>query len=369
MYCKFFSKCSSCTLFEHSYEEQLKLKKEQINQDFNDLFDGEKEVFSSLEENFRIRAEFKIGRLSQNYLMMDFDKNFLDIDVCHIVDKKILNLMPIINLEIKKSEILREKLFRLEFLTSKTEVILTLIYHKKLDEIWENELNILSKKLDIHIIGRSKKQKVILSRDYINESLTINGNEYKYFLQENTFIQPNRYINEKIITWLQDNSTNKDDLLELYCGHGNLTIPLSKGFNKVLATEISKGSIANAKKNIELNEIDNISFVKMSSEEFTQAINKEREFFRLKDVNLESYNFSTILIDPPRAGIDEKTIKLVSKFENIMYISCSPKSLKRDLLILSKTHNIKKMAMFDQFPYTKHIEMGVILSKIANTLI
>ncbi len=361
MYCKFFSKCASCTLFEHSYEEQLRLKEEEINQDFDDLFSGDKDVFPSLEENFRIRAEFKIGSLSQNYLMMDFDKNFLDIDVCHIVDKKILALMPLLNLEIKNNDILKNKLFRLEFLTSRDEILLTLIYHRKLDKEWEDEMKSLSEKLNIYIIGRSRKQKVILSRDYINESLFINGNEYKYFLQENTFIQPNRHINEKIISWLVDNAPNKDDLLELYCGHGNLTIPLAKNFNRVLATEISKGSIANAKKNLELNNIKNVSFVKMSSEEFTQAMNKQREFFRLKDVSLDEYNFSTILIDPPRAGVDEKTIKLISKFENIMYISCSPKSLKRDLLSLSKTHSIKKMAIFDQFPYTKHIEMGAIL--------
>jgi tRNA (uracil-5-)-methyltransferase len=361
MNCEFFSKCSSCTLFDYSYDEQLKYKEEIINKEFNKIFDSKKEIFPSLKENFRIRAEFKIQRDTQSYQMMGFDKEFSNIDICHIVDKRIFSLMPILHLEIQKSSLLNNRLFRVEFLVSKTETLVTLIYHRKLNEDWEKEAIILSKKLDIHIIGRSKKQKVILSRDYINESLSINDTKYKYFLQENTFIQPNRFINEKIISWLKNNSTNKDDLLELYCGHGNLTIALADNFNKVLATEISKNSIINAKKNIKLNNITNIAFVKMSSEEFTQAINKEREFFRLRDIDLEKYNFSTILVDPPRAGLDEKTIKLASSFEHIMYISCSLDSLKRDLIILSKTHKIIKMAIFDQFPYTKHIEMGVIL--------
>ena len=361
MHCKFFSSCSSCSLFEFSYDKQLKYKQEKINKEFNEIFDGNKDIFPSIKENFRIRAEFKIGRETQNYQMMGFDKKFLDIDTCHIVDTKILDLMPLLHMEIKNSEILKHRLFRIEFLTSQYEVLVTLIYHRKLDDLWEHKARDLAQNLGIHIVGRSKKQKVIISRDYINESLFIEGYEYKYYLEENTFIQPNKYKNEKIISWLISHSINEDDLLELYCGHGNLTIALSKHFNKVLATEISKRSISNAKKNMVLNNIDNISFIKMSSEEFTKAINKEREFFRLKDIDLDKYNFSTILIDPPRAGLDANTIKLVSTFKNIMYISCSPDSLKRDLLILSKTHKIIHMAIFDQFPYTKHIEMGVIL--------
>ncbi len=168
-----------------------------------------------------------------------------------------------------------------------------------------------------------------------------------------------------MIEWVLDNIVAKDDLCELYCGGGNFTLPLSKKFDKVLATEISKTSIHSAKKNCELNEIENIKFIRMSSEEFVEARMGKREFRRLhqENVKIEDYNFSTIFVDPPRAGLDDTTTKLSSEFEQIIYISCNPETLHRDLEELTKTHEIKKFAFFDQFAFSHHIESGVILSK------
>jgi tRNA (uracil-5-)-methyltransferase len=99
----------------------------------------------------------------------------------------------------------------------------------------------------------------------------------------------------------------------------------------------------------------------MSSEEFVEARNKVRKFTRLKDIDLDSYNFSTIFLDPPRAGLDNTTTLLSQDFENIIYISCNPETLHRDLEELIKTHTIEKFALFDQFAYSNHIESGVIL--------
>ena len=73
---------------------------------------------------------------------------------------------------------------------------------------------------------------------------------------------------------------------------------------------------------------------------------------------------SVSIINPPREGIDQDTISKIIHFDEIIYISCGFESLKRDIDILKKTHEIKKVAMFDQFPYTDHIESGVILKKI-----
>ena len=94
----------------------------------------------------------------------------------------------------------------------------------------------------------------------------------------------------------------RTDLLELYCGNGNFTAVLAQHFKSVLATEISKISVRSAETNFTHNKVDNVSVVRMSSEEFTQALNGERPFRRLKDIDLDSYNFSTIFVDPPRAG-------------------------------------------------------------------
>ena len=101
----------------------------------------------------------------------------------------------------------------------------------------------------------------------------------------------------------------------------------------------------------------------MSAEEFVQGLQEIRTFNRLKDVNLKDYNFDTIFMDPPRSGLDDTTRALAKDFEQIIYISCNPETLYRDLIELTKTHEIVKFALFDQFAYTNHIESGVILKK------
>jgi len=70
-----------------------------------------------------------------------------------------------------------------------------------------------------------------------------------------------------------------------------------------------------------------------------------------------------VLVDPPRAGLDEGTRALVSRFSRIAYISCNPETLSRDLQQLSRTHRASHFALFDQFPYTDHMECGVILER------
>ena len=100
-------------------------------------------------------------------------------------------------------------------------------------------------------------------------------------------------------------------------------------------------------------------------EEFTQALNGERAFRRLEQagVSLDDYSFSTVLVDPPRAGLDDGTTDLISRFDQIIYISCNPVTLADNLEQLCKTHNIAKLALFDQFPYTDHIETGILLNR------
>ncbi|EAJ4451071.1 tRNA (uridine(54)-C5)-methyltransferase TrmA, partial [Campylobacter coli] len=180
------------------------------------------------------------------------------------------------------------------------------------------------------------------------------------------FIQPNTSINEKMITWVCENlkTQERKDLLELYCGYGNFTLALAIFFNNVLATEISKSNINFALLNCKINNISNIHFTRLSSEELSQALKKEREFFRLKDIDLDNFNFSHILVDPPRAGLDKSVIDLIKNYENIIYISCNPISLKENLKELALTHKVEKFALFDQFVNTPHLECGVLLKSL-----
>lgn len=369
MNCNHFNKCGGCVL-PLSYEEQLLFKESEFLKLFEDLEFPKPEVFRSQTEHFRNRAEFRIYRVGEGecrYAMSDLDKKLFPIESCPIVNKKIYDLLDPLLEEINGSELLKRKLFSVEFLaTGMDKVLVTLIYHRPLDEEWKEEALKLQEKLNILIIGRSRKQKEILERDYISETVTVNEKEYRYIHRENGFTQPNGHINGKMIGWAKEHSkTQGKDLLELYSGMGNFTIPLSENFDTVLATEISKTSIRTAKENCRLNQVENIKFLRMSSEEFNEAWEGKREFRRLQEqeISLESYNFKTIFVDPPRAGLDDKSVEFVKGFDNIIYISCSPLSLKRDLEILTQTHRAEKSALFDQFPYTKHIESGVILAK------
>ncbi|MEA2050600.1 MAG: tRNA (uridine(54)-C5)-methyltransferase TrmA [Campylobacterota bacterium] len=371
MNCEYFGVCGSCNLGGKTYEEQLKIKVDKEKDRFKELWSGDIDIIKSDDGAFRNRAEFRIWKTYNeddsfilNYAMNDKDKNTLPIASCSIVSDSISSLMPLLLGELSNDEVLNFKLFSIEFLSSTTnDMLVTLIYHRKLDENWNIKAKELEKKFNIKIIGRSRKQKVVLGDDFINEKLNIKNSTFNIKYKEGGFTQPNQKVNIKMIEWVLDNIKVKDDLCELYCGGGNFTLPLAKSFDKVLATEISKTSIKSAKLNCELNSIKNIDFIRMSSEEFVQARNKVREFTRLKDICLDNYNFSTIFVDPPRSGLDDTTRELSTQFEQIIYISCNPETLKRDLEFLTKTHSIKKFGLFDQFAYSNHIESGVILYK------
>lgn len=369
MECKHFGECGSCALFDTPYQEQVKEKYSRVSSLIEPFFDGSLESFYGEEHHYRARAEFRIWHSDGVcfYAMGHIGKKkTITIEECPKVIKPIENLMKPLLESINANSILKTKLFAIEFLASTTgEVLVTMIYHRKLDEAWSEQAKALESKHTIKIIGRSRKQKVVLSNEYIIETLPIDGREYSYAQYEGGFTQPNPQMNIKMIEWAiaQAKKVDSGDLLESYCGLGNFTLPLSRYFDKVLATEISKRSIKAAEQNCELNSVDNIAFIRLSSEEMSEALSKKRAFNRLAHIDLDSYNFSCVLVDPPRAGLDKDTIELISNIDNIIYISCNPETLARDLETLTKTHSVQSGAIFDQFPYTHHIESGVFLTK------
>ena len=372
MNCEYFGKCGSCSLYEMNYDEQLEFKIKREEKRFEEFINKKFDVIKSETQNFRYRAEFRIWKNFDDeknptisYAMTSFQKNSLEIDSCQIVSNDIQKLMPNLLKKLENSEIFRFKLYSIEFLNSSIgDMLVTLIYHKKLDEEWIEKAKKLQNELNIKIIGRSRKQKEVLSNDFIEEELLIDNSKYRFHYKEGGFTQPNTKVNIKMIEWVLNKIENsQNDLCELYCGGGNFTIPLSKKFRKVLATEISKTSINSALENCSLNDINNIDFIRMSAEEFVEALEEKREFTRLKNIDLKSYNFDTIFVDPPRAGLDDTTRNLSKDFKKIIYISCNPETLHRDLQTLSKTHKIENFALFDQFSYTEHIECGAILTK------
>lgn len=331
------------------------------------------QVFASKPSHFRMRAEFRVWHDEGELYHIMFHpetKERYRVENFPVASELINQMMQALLTEIKGNEVLTLKLFQIDYLSTLSgEIAVSMLYHKTLGEEWIEQAKALKKRLEnqgfkIQIIGRANKQKIALDCDYVEEILPINGKNYVYRQVENSFTQPNAEMNIKMLEWARDCTRNsKGDLLELYCGNGNFSIALAENFRKVLATEISKSSVQSAQYNIEKNGVENLQIIRMSAEEFTQAMNGVREFYRLKGIDLKDYDCNTIFVDPPRAGLDQDTLNMVQEYERILYISCNPETLADNLQQLSQTHRIEKAALFDQFPYTHHIESGVWLIK------
>lgn len=351
------------------YHQQLDGKIAGLKHIFGALALPEIEVFASAPMHFRMRAEFRIwheGERSFYAMTPSGERKPAPIDSFDIGAKPMVDIMAPLLAAIEGDDTLRRKLYAAEFLTTRDgQVLVTLIYHKPLDEHWHAAATGLARALGIQLIGRSRKQKRVIDRDYVVESFIVNGRTLRYQQVETGFTQPNAGVNEHMLNWAaevsRDARSAASDLLELYCGNGNFTLALAANFRRVLATEVSKISVNSANYNINLNNISNTQVVRMSSEEFTDALNGVRPFNRLRDIDLSSYNFSTLFVDPPRAGLDDETLKLAQEFDRILYISCNPLTLKENIEFLAGSHRIERFAAFDQFPYTHHLECGAWL--------
>ena len=357
------------------YQQQLNEKIARIQEKFAPFSMPQLEVFPSKEKHYRMRAEFRIWHERDDLFYIMFDKESKQkyrVDTFLPASELINDVMPLLLEAIKPCEALRRKLFQVDFLSTLSgEILVSLLYHRQLDEAWKQAAIALKKALNekgftLDLIGRAKKQKIVIDRDHVMETMTVRDRQLCYQQIENSFTQPNAEVAQKMLSWALDcTDGSQGDLLELYCGNGNFSLALAPNFKRVLATELSKPSVQSAQLNIAMNAIENVTILRMSAEEFTQAMNGEREFRRLKQANIDltAYDCQTIFVDPPRAGMDEQTCKMVQAYDRILYISCNPDTLSDNLSILCQTHQISRIALFDQFPFTHHIEAGVLLER------
>lgn len=355
------------TIAPQTYQQQLDDKVARLTTLLEAFSAPAPTVFPSPASHYRMRAEFKFWREDGDcfYAMTAADNSIMRIDQFPVACERINILMPILLAELKISELLRKKLFQVEFLAATTgDAVITLIYHRQLDESWKALATALQEKIGCSIIGRSRGKKTVLGCDYVTENFTVDGEVFSQRQPETAFSQPNAAVNQTMLSWAAEcTKTIGGDLLELYCGNGNFTMPLSRHFEKVLATEVSKSSVNALQHNVTANNCNNIALARLSSEEFTQALNQVRPFRRLAHINLADYRFTTVLVDPPRAGLDPDTTRLIQRFDNILYISCNPDTLASNLQTLCETHTITRTALFDQFPYTHHMESGIFLKR------
>ena len=331
------------------------------------------EVFRSPVSHYRMRAEFRIWHDEDDLYHIMFDqetKQRIRVNSFPAASALINALMPAMLDGVRDIPALRFKLFQIDYLTTMSnQAVVSLLYHRKLGEEWQQHAealrdNLRAQGFNVHLIGRATKTKIELDQDFIDERLTVAGKEMIYRQVENSFTQPNAAMNVHMLEWALDATQgSRGDLLELYCGNGNFSLALARNFNRVLATEIAKPSVAAAQYNIAANEIENVQIIRMAAEDFTQAMNGVREFRRLEGIDLKGYECETIFVDPPRSGLDADTVKMVQAYPRILYISCNPQTLCENLEVLSETHNVSRLALFDQFPYTHHMECGVWLTR------
>ncbi len=366
------------------YEVQLGEKVERMGEvfgEFSDFCGGGVlpglEVFASDPVHYRMRAEFRVWHDGDDLYYIMFDQETREkyrVDDFPAASAEINALMPVLIERIRGNVVLRRKIFQVDFLSTLSgEMLVSLLYHRPLDDEWREALGVMREDLsgcgfEVDFIGRARKQKYVVGRDYVVERLMVYGDEYVYKQVENSFTQPNGRVAERMLEWAVDCTRGSEgDLLELYCGNGNFSLALAQNFRRVVATELAKPSVEAAQWNIAANAerkgCEGVKVVRLSAEDFTLAMGGDREFKRLKQqgVELGEYDFRTVFVDPPRAGMDLDSVRMVQGYERIVYISCNPVTLCENLRVLCETHELVRLALFDQFPFTHHIECGVML--------
>ena len=184
-----------------------------------------------------------------------------------------------------------------------------------------------------------------------NDYVMINVGNYRYAVYPDSFFQ----VNTKMISRLYDKvlefAGRGDKLLDLYCGAGTIGIYLANNFNSVRGIEQNESAIKGANLNKGINDIKNISFVCEKASDINEIV---------EDV---------VVVDPPRSGLDSTTIKRIldSRIERLIYVSCNPITLARDINILKDKYNLVSISLFDMFPNTSHAECVCLL--INNTIL
>ena len=266
-----------------------------------------------------------------------------------------------------------------------------------------------------NLLGRSKGVSVLVGdANHVVERLRLrDGRVLAYHQPEGAFSNPNAFVAEHTVNWLRDvtaatvtpatralrskrrqslSEAFRDDetppdpalpsLLELYCGNGNHTVALASSFAEVAAVELSAALCDAARANLARNGVSNARVFRAPSEAVARrALRRRRARGAAEAPNakplenaendvpddgtvasLDVDAFDCVLVDPPRAGLDPDTLALVKKFDVVLYISCDPNSLFANATAkdggLAETHALRRFAVFDHFPYTRHVEVG-----------
>ena len=336
--CPYYNLCGGCNIMHMSYMHQLEFKKCVVKDIFKKILNKQIDVVIESIDNINYRNKVSL-KVEKNKLGFYSNKthDIVDITKCDIADKKINEII----LKLKEFIInnynhdIKEVIIR--------DGITSLLLIDNIDiNLKDKFIKSLSKCVDTIYIN-----KVIEYGNIQNMQLL----DYKFNVSPYSFFQVNTKMVEKLYSYVLDNIVENTNALDLYCGVGTITSVLSKKCKSVLGIEVVKDAINNAKENIELNNIKNVNFICGKVEDNIEKI--------------KFNNIDLVVLDPPRSGSDKKILKTLKEInpKQIIYISCNPVTLARDLNSLLDMYEIKNIKLFDMFPNTYHIESLMVLER------
>lgn len=314
--CPYYDKCGGCDTLHISYEEENNLKKKYIERLFN--IKTEINYFDRFNYRNKVTLHIKDKKLG---FYKENTNELIKIDKCLLLEEEINDLIKVlekIDLNDIKEITIKKGIDGLLLSVAgniNNKDIMNLINYKDLISIYQNDI-------------------LIYGKPYIKNKF----NDIVYNINNNSFFQVNSLCANAMYQKTKEYVGKANKLLDLYCGMASIGIYLNDIANKIIGIEINKDSVKCGKKNIEENSIKNY-----------KIFNNDASF--IKD------NFDVVVVDPPRSGLSKEVINILNnmKCKKIIYISCNPSTLKRDVDLL-KNYIIKDMSVYNMFPGTKHIE-------------
>ena len=333
--CPFYNECGGCNLLHTNYTNSVLYKKDKLKNilskfagiDIDIEFIENKNIF-----NYRNKVDLKIVNSLWGYFNSN-THDFVNIDNCLLVNNEI-------NKVIENKDLFNIKSGNIVIRCNYNNEILIAINSS--DEV---SIDIDSLKVKVKLVGIVVNDQVYYGEKYFIES--VNNKLFK--VNYNSFFQINPYITNKMIEIIEDNIVG-ENILDLYCGVGFLGQVISNKVNKIYGIEINQNSILDAISNANMNRLDNTYYMCGDSSKLIDKI---------KD------NIDTVIIDPPRTGLYKNMyddlIRISS--DRIIYVSCDPITLARDLKELNEYYIVDKIYGMDMFSNTYHIESIAILNK------
>eukprot|EP00397_Hematodinium_sp_SG-2012_P036844 GEMP01039826.1.p1 GENE.GEMP01039826.1~~GEMP01039826.1.p1 ORF type:complete len:380 (+),score=58.52 GEMP01039826.1:28-1140(+) len=355
------------------YEEQLALKQEFCQSHFQSLVPSELlnplDIRRSPAKHFRYRSVFSVRKkddYSRHFGFRWGDDAFEvmsdpEAPALWTLAPQIVDSLPILCEHLWP---LREGLRSVKFhATVSGALLVALIYGPEVD--WDGlEEPFARAQIRIAPIELMASAKgVTRGKNWVDEVLPVSGG-LKYRQYVGNFTNPNPFMAVHTVEWLAEvlAQQRNEDLLELYCGAGNHTVALAPMFRRILAVDINRHLVDACIANTKCNNRTNVTVLRAPSAHFCRKL-LGKTSYQVDEVNFE---FTSALVDPPREGLDELTRRALIRYDNIVYISCNPQALLRDLehLVQEGGHHVASFVLLDHFPYTSHLECGVYLQRI-----